>query len=164
MVGRVVGTRRYLVRFGDRFKKELRSNELTDVKNRLLLRLKNIRRLVFPWKWFNGWIFTRCHRWELPVNYLFFYKISNFTLPSGESCIIIVTPNVYNILYIYSLINILYMGEPSVNSIWNYHCTFIHIFMHAYYHIYQKEIINRFFLWIILFYFLVFLICFQCYI
>ena len=34
----------------------------------------------------------------------------------------------------------MYLGEPSSNIISNYHGTFIHIFMHGYYPIYQKKI------------------------
>ena len=42
-------------------------------------------------------------------------------------------------LYAYALVNILYLGEPSGNSFWNSYGAFIHIFIHGYYHIYQKE-------------------------
>ena len=59
----------------------------------------------------------------------FFYKIWSFTLPFGELCIILITPNFYNILYTYPFNNILYLGEPSGNIIWNYHGTFIYILM-----------------------------------
>ena len=44
------------------------------------------------------------------------------------------------ILYAYPLRHIIYLGEPSGNIILNYHGTFIHIFMHGYYPIYQKKI------------------------
>ena len=49
------------------------------------------------------------------------------------------TPDFPTILYRYSLKYIIYLGEPSGNIISNYHVTFIHIFIHGYYPIYQKK-------------------------
>ena len=48
-------------------------------------------------------------------------------------------------LYAYTLSNILYIVEPSGNIISNDHGTFIHIFMHRYYPIIKRYILNRFF-------------------
>ena len=52
-------------------------------------------------------------------------------------------------IYKYTLSDILYLGKPSGNIILNYHGTFIHIFMHRYYPIYQKKIFKTFFFHII---------------
>ena len=58
-----------------------------------------------------------------------------------ENCALFSMPPIFTtILYTYPLRHILYIEEPSGKIISNYHGTFIHIFMHGYYHIYQKKI------------------------
>ena len=84
-------------------------------------------------------------RWELPGNYPHFQKIWSFIPLFGELCIILVTPDFYKNIYTYTLIYIIYLGEPSGNTISNPHGTFIHIFMHGYNPNFKKYILNVFF-------------------
>ena len=81
---------------------------------------------------------TTCkHRWELPGNYPYFEKYGNLPLCLDNYALFSLPPIFTTILYTYPLRHILYLGEPSVNTISNYHGTFIHLYMHWYDPIYK---------------------------
>ena len=64
---------------------------------------------------------------------LIFTKCGNLLL-SLENYALFSLPSIFTKkLYTYTLSNILYLGKPPGNIISNYHRTFIHICMHAYY-------------------------------
>ena len=84
------------------------------------------------------------NRWELPDNYHFF--LQNMAIYPSVWIIMHNSryPQFYNILYTYTLIKILYLGDPSGNTIRNNHGTFIYICMHGYYHICEKKVTQTF--------------------
>ena len=67
-------------------------------------------------------------------------KYGNLPLCLENYALFSLPPIFTTILFTYPLRYIIYLGEPSGNIISNYHGTFIHIFMHGYYSIYQKKI------------------------
>ena len=88
------------------------------------------------WGWHNV---TRSIEGGYRVITLIFKKYGNLPL-CLENYALFSLPLIYkNILYTYPLRYIIYLGEPSGNTIWNYHSTFIQIFMHGYYSIHQKK-------------------------
>ena len=76
---------------------------------------------------------------------LIFTKYGNLPLCLENYALFSLPPIKKKCIYTYALSNILYLGEPSGNIITNYHGTFIHIFMHGCYPIYQKKIFKPFF-------------------
>ena len=66
-------------------------------------------------------------------------KYGNLPLCLENYALFSLPPIFTTILYTYPLRCIIYLGELSGNIISNYHGTFIHIFIHGYYPIYQKN-------------------------
>ena len=67
-------------------------------------------------------------------------KYGNLPLCLENYALFSLPPIFTTILYTYPLRYIIYLEEPLGNIIKNYHGTFIHIFMHGYYPIYQNNI------------------------
>ena len=91
--------------------------------------------------WLSCWLYGV---WSIDGNYrvitLIFKKYGNLPLCLENCALFSLPPMFTNILYTYIWRYIIYPGEPSGNIPSNCHGTFIHIFMHGYYPIYQKKI------------------------
>ena len=71
---------------------------------------------------------------------LIFKKYGNLPLCLENYALFLLPPIFTTILYTYIFRYMINLGEPSGNILSNYHGTFLHIFMHGYYPIYQKKI------------------------
>ena len=85
------------------------------------------------------WIISRGIYENYRVITLILEKYGNLPLCLENYALFSLPPIFTTILYAYPLRYIIYLGEPSGNTITNYHGTVIHIFMHGYYPIYQKK-------------------------
>ena len=88
---------------------------------------------------------VHAHRWELSGNYSYFYKIWYLPLYLENYEWFSLPLLLSKKLQTDTLSNIIYLGEPLGNILSNLHDTFIHIFMHGYYPIYQRKIPKPFF-------------------
>ena len=71
---------------------------------------------------------TRNHRWDLPGNFRDFMRVMVFYLFCQRSMRIIVTVDFCHLVYIYTFIHDIYIGETSDNNVLKLTChTYIHI-------------------------------------